>query len=121
MTHTHHTLAPSGEGTVMLTVGGNLGALIIHTDASWHGHEIEVSHAETPEQRTHAAVRARHVSGEVVHCAVIDALPEGSYLLWHDATEPLARLTVGGGTATEFTWPAGAVPGRGPDGSPSTL
>ena len=112
MTHTHHTLAPSGEGTVMLTVGGNVGALIIHTDDRWHGYEIEVSRAETPGKRTHAAVRARHVHGETVYCAVLDALPEGAYLIWQDTAEPLTRLEVRGGSVTEYPWPASATPGR---------
>lgn len=114
MTHGHHhTLAPSGEGTVMLNIGGGIGALIIHTDGQWHGHEIEVSRVGAPEERTHAAVRARHVHGGVSFCVVIDALPEGRYLIWQDTAEPLARVDVRGGAVTEYTWPADAVPGRG--------
>jgi hypothetical protein len=105
MTHSHHTLAPSGQGTVMLDIGGEIGALIIHTDAAWHGHEIEVSPEDAPADRTHAAVRARHVSGGVTYCVVIDALPQGPYVIWQDATVPLGRVEVRGGTVAEFTWP----------------
>ncbi|SNY69565.1 phospholipase [Paractinoplanes atraurantiacus] len=113
MTHTHHTLAPSGQGTVMLDIGGDIGALIIHTDPRWHGHEIEVSPADNPSHRTHAAVRARHTSGGVTYCAVIDALPSGSYLIWQASVNPLTHLAVRGGAVTEYTWPTQAVPGRG--------
>lgn len=109
----HHTLAPSGQGTVMLTLGGDLGALVIQADDRWHGHEIEVSPAEAPERRQHAAVRARHTPGGVSFCVVIDALPQGSYLIWQDAAEPLARVEVRGGAVTEYTWPSEATPGRG--------
>ncbi|XVU22807.1 phospholipase [Actinoplanes sp. CA-054009] len=112
MTHNHHTLAPSGQGTVMLNIGGDIGALIIHTGARWHGHEIEVSPAADPSHRTHAAVRARHISGGVTYCAVIDALPAGTYLIWQKAVNPLTHLDVRGGAVTEYTWPAHAEPGR---------
>ncbi|GAA2514611.1 phospholipase [Pilimelia columellifera] len=109
----HHTLAPSTQGTVMLNIGEGIGALIIHTDGQWHGHEIEVSRAAAPTERKHAAVRARHVHGGVSYCVLIDDLPEDRYLIWHDAAEPLARVEVRGGAVTEYTWPAEAVPGRG--------
>ncbi|MEV4350348.1 phospholipase [Actinoplanes sp. NPDC049596] len=111
--HHHHTLAPSGQGTVMLDIGGTIGALIIHTDARWLGHEIEVSPAADPSKRTHAAVRARHTTGGTVHCVVIDALPAGTYLVWQNALNPLTHLEVRGGAVTEYEWPATAVPGRG--------
>ncbi|HET6483695.1 MAG TPA: phospholipase [Actinoplanes sp.] len=101
----HHTLAPSGPGTVMLTLGTGIGALIIHTDDRWNGHEIEVSPVRAPGDRTHAAVRAREVSGQVLYCVVIDALPAGSYLIWRNATESLTTVEVRGGVATEYTWP----------------
>jgi hypothetical protein len=111
--HHHHTLEPSGQGTVMLNIGGGIGALIIHTEGEWLGHEIEVSPAGAPDERTHAAVRARYVLGGVTFCVVLDALPEGQYLLWQDAPEPLAEVDVRSGHVTEFTWPVDAIPGRG--------
>ncbi len=41
--HHHHTLEPSGPGTVVLNIGSGIGALVVHTPAGLHGHEIEVS------------------------------------------------------------------------------
>ncbi|WP_229072684.1 phospholipase [Actinoplanes sp. DH11] len=114
MSHHHHTLAPSGQGTVMLNIGGGIGALIIYTPGRLHGHEIEVSPAGAPQDRTHAAVRARFVRGGVTFCVVLDALPEGRYLVWQQGDTPLAEVEVRGGTVAEFTWPAVAVPGRTP-------
>ena len=61
--HHHHTLAPSGQGTVVLNIGAGIGALVIYTPGSLHGHEIEVSPVTDPAVRTHAAVRARYVRG----------------------------------------------------------
>ncbi|GIF14095.1 phospholipase [Actinoplanes teichomyceticus] len=110
--HHHHTLAPSGQGTVMLNIGGRIGALIIHTTARFHGYEIEVSPAGRPERRQHAAVRARYVRGGVTYCVVIDGLAQGRYAIWADGAEPLAEVHVGGGAVAEFTWPEHAVPGR---------
>lgn len=112
MSHDHHTLAPSGQGTVMLNIGGGIGALIIHTPGRLHGHEIEVSPAARPDERTHAAVRARYVRGGVTFCVVLDALPEGRYTLWQRGDVPVAEVAIRGGAVTEFTWPGTAVPGR---------
>ena len=110
--HHHHTLAPSGQGTVMLDIGGSIGALIIHTAARFHGHEIEISPADRPDQRQHAAVRARYVRGGVAYCVVIDGLTQGRYAVWADGPEPLTEVDVRGGFVAEYDWPENAVPGR---------
>ncbi|BCY12264.1 phospholipase [Actinoplanes sp. L3-i22] len=110
--HHHHTLAPSGQGTVMLNIGGSIGALIIDTSARFHGHEIEISPVATPEQRQHAAVRARYIRGGVTYCVVIDGLAEGRYAIWADGGEPLTEIEVRGGAVAQFAWPENAVPGR---------
>jgi hypothetical protein len=104
MSHSH-TLVPSGQGTVMLNIGAGIGALIIHTPAGMHGHEIEISPVEDPAVRKHAAVRARYVSGGVVWSEVIDNLPEGRYVVWRDPITPLEEVDVNGGAVTEYDWP----------------
>ncbi|BEL02540.1 hypothetical protein Q0Z83_007310 [Actinoplanes sichuanensis] len=112
--HHHHTYAPSGQGTVMLNIGGTIGALIIHTPATLHGHEIEVSPVDDSGHRTHAAVRARYVRSGVTFCVVIDSLPEGRYTVWQDDDTPYTQVEVVGGAVAEVTWPANLVPGRTP-------
>lgn len=104
MSHHHHTLAPSGEGTVMLNIGGSIGALVINTPDRMHGHEIEVSPVADAGRRTHAAVRARRVSSGVTFCVVIDSLPEGRYVVWRDEVTPLTQVDVRGGAVTEVSW-----------------
>jgi len=107
----HHTLAPSGQGTVVLNIGAGLGALIITTPAGMHGHEIEVSPVADPASRTHAAVRARYVHGGVRWSMVIDSLPAGRYVIWRDADTPLDEIEVPGGAVAEYTWPVEAAAG----------
>ncbi|GAB1640998.1 phospholipase [Krasilnikovia sp. MM14-A1259] len=103
--HHHHTLAPSGQGTVVLNIGADIGALVIHTPGSLHGHEIEVSPVDAPDTRTHAAVRARYVSTGVRFSVVIDSLRAGRYAIWRDPVTPLAEVDISGGSVTEFEWP----------------
>jgi hypothetical protein len=103
--HHHHTMAPSGQGTVVLNIGVGIGAIVIHTPGNLHGHEIEVSPVDDPLRRTHAAVRARYVRSGVCWSVVIDSLPEGRYVIWRDPVTPLAEVDVHGGMVAEYTWP----------------
>ncbi|MFF7638028.1 hypothetical protein ACFZB9_33495 [Kitasatospora sp. NPDC008050] len=105
MTHTHEhppLPAPSREGSVVLEIGGELGALIIHTDGAKDGLEIEVSPTGTEAPRTHAAVRPRHLADRTVYCVVISPLPQGDYTIWRTADTPEATITVRGGEVTEY-------------------
>ena len=103
--HHHHTLDPSGQGTVVLNIGAGIGALVVHTPGSLHGHEIEVSPVEDGARRTHAAVRARYVRDGVRFSVVIDSLPAGRYTVWADPVTPLAEVSVAEGSVTEYDWP----------------
>jgi hypothetical protein len=107
--HHHHTLAPSGQGTVVLNIGAGIGALVIYTSGSLHGHEIEVSPVGDLAARTHAAVRARYVRSGVCWSVVIDNLPQGRYVIWRDPVTPLAEVDVTGGAVTEYTWAVPAI------------
>ncbi|MFI5891695.1 phospholipase [Actinoplanes sp. NPDC051513] len=107
--HHHHTLAPSGQGTVVLNIGAGIGALVVHTPASLHGHEIEVSPVTDPASRKHAAVRARFVRGGVSFAVVVDSLPTGRYTVWRDPVTPLAEVDVPDGGVAELAWPPASV------------
>jgi hypothetical protein len=107
--HHHHTLAPSGQGTVMLNIGDGIGALVIHTPGRLHGHEIEVSPVTEPGHRTHAAVRARYVRGGASYAVVIDSLAAGRYTIWRDPVTPMAEVDVPEGGVAEFSWPVEAA------------
>ncbi|MFC0028827.1 phospholipase [Micromonospora chaiyaphumensis] len=95
----------------MLDLGGESGALIIHTGRHLHGREIEISRADRDEPRTHSAVRERHVRDGVVHCAVYPDLAAGPYTVWWDSATPAGVISVAGGAIAEFVWPASSPPG----------
>jgi hypothetical protein len=97
---TAHAYGATGTGSVMLDIGGDTGALVIHTGPECHGLEIEVGRAVGP--RTHAAVRERHLPDGVRYCAVIAGLPAGDYTVWRDATTPAGSVTVRGGLVAQF-------------------
>ncbi len=104
--HTHAPLpAPSREGSVVLEIGGDLGALILHTGPEQDGLEIEVSPLDDPSAaRTHAAVRPRHLAGRTVYCAVISPLTAGRYTVWRDAETADATVAVPAGGVAEHRW-----------------
>ena len=54
---------PSGPGSVVLDIGGDVGALIIITPARMAGEEIHISPLDDPAARTHALVRERRLGG----------------------------------------------------------
>ncbi|MEZ0092427.1 hypothetical protein [Streptacidiphilus sp. EB129] len=110
----HHTHAhqkngeiygPSRAGSVLVDIGGDIGALIIHTPAGLHGAELELSPADTPGLRTHMAVRERRGHGPTRHAAIFPSLACGTYDVWHPAGHPAAQVTITGGQVTQLTWP----------------
>ena len=107
--HHHHTLDPSGQGTVVLNIGAGIGALVVYTPGSLHGHEIEVSPVGDATARTHAAVRARYVRDGVLFSVVIDNLAEGRYIVWRDPVTPLAEVDVRSGAVAEYDWRVPAI------------
>ncbi|MEU4714413.1 phospholipase [Micromonospora purpureochromogenes] len=113
--HGHdHRYGPTESGTVLLDLGAETGALIVHTGRRLHGREIEISRADQPGgPRTHSAVRERVVRDGVFHSAVYPDLPAGLYTVWWDERTPAGAISVTGGTVAEFVWPSSAPPGVG--------
>lgn len=111
--HRHeHRYGPTGSGTVMLNLGGDVGALVIYTGPELHGREIEVSRADDgPVRRTHAAVRERVVRDGTFHSAVCPDLAAGRYTVWWDEDTPAGVVSVTGGAVAEFVWPSSAPSG----------
>jgi hypothetical protein len=103
---TETQLPPSGPGTVVLDIGADTGALILHTAASMDGQEIEISRTDAPASaRTHSQVRERRTSSSVRYAAVYPDLPAGDYTIWRDAATPAAAVTITGGSITSYHWP----------------
>jgi hypothetical protein len=103
----HHFAGPSESGSVPLDIGGEVGAAIVSTPSRFLGSEIEIRRCGTAWDGTHVAVRARHVSGGVVHAALFSGLGDGLYevRLRGDVDGPAAVLTVQGGRVSETRLP----------------
>ncbi|MEO9138809.1 MAG: phospholipase [Jatrophihabitans sp.] len=118
-------LGPSYDGTVVLDIGGDVGALIIHTGADLHLAEIEVSrvdgglplphthdghthdghtHAQPDPTRTHVAVRERRGSTGVRFAAIYPGLREGVYTVWGLDGAVRDAVTIEGGAVAELDW-----------------
>jgi hypothetical protein len=106
---TRHLTEPSERGSVVVDIGGDVGAAIVSTPASLVGSEIEIRRCDAAWDGTHVAVRERHVSGGVQHAALFPCLEHGNYevRLRGDAAGPVSTLTVEGGrvSATRLSWP----------------
>ena len=87
--HTHHERYADRTHPefVVLEIGGELGALIIYTDADMHGREIEISPGGTP-----------------AFSAVFDQIPDGRYTLWVDDVARSRDVRVAGGEVGELDW-----------------
>ena len=98
---------PSRIGTVLLDIGADTGALILHAPAELNGAEIEISpNGSVGAPRTHSRVRERRVGAVVRYAAVYPAVPAGTYTVWRDAITPMATVTITGGSVASCRWPA---------------
>lgn len=101
----------AGQGPVLLDIGGPIGALIVHTDASLRGAEIEiepVEHRDNWIPGRHVAVHPRPTTKGFRYIAVFADLHEGDYQLHLRPDGPThAPATIHGGRVTEINWPSG--------------
>ncbi len=89
---------------VAIDIGGEVGALIVHTDPEMHGIEIEISPAGEDGNRSHKQVLERKIDQRPAFTAVFDGLQAGRYTLWVD-DEPRAReVAVEGAAIAELDW-----------------
>jgi hypothetical protein len=137
MTTTEHTLSPdraanlaenphAGQGSVLLDIGGDIGAVVLRLPAAWEGAEVEYrragedhghDHSHGPEHshgqghshphphghRPHVAVVGRPSGRGVAYAAVFPELPSGRYVMTlPDQTE--LSVDVEGGAVTERSW-----------------
>jgi hypothetical protein len=99
-----HDPGPSHSGSVVLDIGGDIGAAIVRAPASLAGDEIEIRRSGEPWDGRHVSVRARHVAPVVVYAAVFEALEGGEYevrVRGGAACEPPCTFEIRGGRVTE--------------------
>jgi hypothetical protein len=92
--------------SVILDIGGEMGALIVHTDADMHGVEVEISATGHDHQRTHKDVLEREINGRPAFTAVFDKVRDGSYTLWVDDLARTHGVIVTGGAVCALDWTA---------------
>jgi hypothetical protein len=103
MAHSHHDAAywtRRHPESVVLDIGGDVGALVLYTPAALHRSEIEVSPlgADAGARRVHSAVLERSVGERVFYAATYPELAAGEYEVCR-AGAP--RFTITPGTVTE--------------------
>jgi hypothetical protein len=107
--HQHYSARKHPE-FVVLEIGGDFGALILHTDARMHGVEVEISPAGDDAQRSHKEVLERTIGGRPDYTAVFDRLREGTYTLWTGGIARMRDVAVAGGQISELSWVGGVKP-----------
>jgi hypothetical protein len=105
-------VAPSGEGTVVVDIGGSRGAVIVFTPESLVDAEIEIRPAGAAWDGTHTGIRRRDLRDAVAHAGVFGSLEAGRYqvrLRGVSTDRPdagvVVDLTVVGGEITQLEWP----------------
>lgn len=112
--HDHHAHVSAhnpgaGRGSVVLDIGGDVGALVLHTRDDMVGREIEISPVGRDQERSHVEVLPRRTpSGSVQPTAVYGALRDGGWTLWDSDGAPAMVVVVRGGEVAEATWPTSA-------------
>jgi hypothetical protein len=89
---------------VAIDIGGDVGALIVQTDAQLHGVEIEISPSGHDRSRTHKQVLERAIDGRPAFTAVFDGLRAGSYTLWVDDAPRARDVKICGAAIAELDW-----------------
>ncbi len=89
---------------VVLDIGGDMGALILHTDSDMLGAEVEISATGHDDQRTHRDVLEREINGRAAFTAVFDKVLEGTYTLWVDDLARARGVLVNGSEVAELDW-----------------
>jgi hypothetical protein len=101
------TVPPSGEGTVVLDIGGGRGAAVLFTPASLSGREIEIRPADGPWAGTHTGIRQRDLRDTRCFAAVFGSLAAGRYQVRVRGTHAgtVLDLVVPDGAIVECSWP----------------
>jgi hypothetical protein len=125
VSHEHAENPWAGQGSVLLDIGGDVGALVVEMPAGLVGVEVEVraTGGAPGGHRPHVAVVERPAGTTTVPSLVFPALAAGTYELCDKGTDTVRlRAAVVGGRVTQLVWTdegpitpggAGAVPSAG--------
>jgi hypothetical protein len=95
-----YILGPSRSGSVLLDIGGPIGAAVVMAPDSSNGAEVEIARDGQPWHGTHTVIRARRVGSGTLHAGVFESLEAGRYRV---------RIRGGGAAETHFEVRGGQV------------
>jgi hypothetical protein len=102
-THMHTPeQAPENVDNLILDIGADTGALVIHAAVDRDQAEVEISPVGSEQARSHNIVRRREAVSGPVYAAVFPALTAGDYVVWRDADTPAGLVVVHGGRVASF-------------------
>lgn len=88
--------------SLVLDIGGDVGALVIHAGPELAEREIEISPAaDRHAKREHNVVHARNDRHRTAYTAVFPSVTAGDYTVWRLDGSPDTVVTVRGGEVTE--------------------
>jgi hypothetical protein len=88
---------------LVLDIGGDIGALILHSDASCLGLEIDLTPVGAPRSHhVHTMIRRRRAVDREFIAGVYPELVEGAYTVWGIDDQPLGEVHIVGGQVSEF-------------------
>ena len=120
----------AGQGSVLLDIGDDIGALVVTMPADLEGIEVEINRVDATDRhptghqhdhhhdadhnhdhrshRPHVAVVARPAAAGIIPSLVFPELTEGRYELYRRLAGPVELMvTIRGGQVTEASWPVG--------------
>ena len=109
--HAHAENPYAGQGSVLLDIGGDIGALVVVAPDAMLGREVEIAPAGErfdAAHRPHVAVVRRPVADGEIASLVFPGLTSGRYALAEKGTTDVRLLVdVRGGEVTSTEWPIG--------------
>ena len=108
MTGAEQLPAPSGPGTVVLDIGGDIGAAVVSTPPELLGEELEIRPGSGPWAGRHVAVLDRPLGARTRSAAVFPSLDAGPWVVRrrHRPEDPTeVAFDVEGGRVTSVAWP----------------
>jgi hypothetical protein len=106
MTMQEIQLPPSWDGSVVLDIGGDVGALMLRTPPALNGHEIDLTPDDPSRPHTHSAVRERQLTNAVSYAAVYPNLKAGRYTVEGSGQ----RIVIVGGRVTHVDYDVTLAP-----------
>ena len=109
-THEEHNAHAGRGASVLLDIGGDVGAAVVAVPTALLGAEVEARPVSAGRPPVHAGVVDRPLPGGArLPSVVLGELPAGTYELYVRPNGPVRlRLTVTGGAVAEATWPGAA-------------